>query len=143
VRCRGQGAGRECGVFFFQAEDGIRDFHVTGVQTCALPISEKDLADIKTAAEIDVDYLAVSFPRSADDMNYARSLMEAAGGKAGLVAKVERAEAVADDAVLDDIIRASDAVMVARGDLGVEIGDAALIGVQKRIIERSRALNKV
>jgi pyruvate kinase len=106
-------------------------------------LTEKDLADIKTAAEIDVDYLAVSFPRSAEDMNYARSLLEAAGGKAGLVSKIERAEAVADDAVLDDIIRASDAVMVARGDLGVEIGDAALIGVQKRIIERSRALNKV
>jgi len=106
-------------------------------------LTEKDMADIKTAAEIDVDYLAVSFPRSAEDMNLARKLMIAAGGKAGLVSKIERAEAVADNETLDDIIRASDAVMVARGDLGVEIGDAALIGVQKRIIERSRALNKV
>ncbi|MFO1388630.1 pyruvate kinase [Cellvibrio sp.] len=106
-------------------------------------LTDKDKADIKTAAEIDVDYLAVSFPRSAEDMNYARKLMEEAGGRAGLVSKVERAEAVADNETLDDIIRASDAVMVARGDLGVEIGDAALIGVQKRIIERSRALNKV
>ncbi len=106
-------------------------------------LTEKDMADIKTAAEIDVDYLAVSFPRSAEDMNLARKLMEEAGGRAGLVAKIERAEAVSDDQVLDDIIRASDAVMVARGDLGVEIGDAALIGVQKRIIQRSRALNKV
>ena len=106
-------------------------------------LTEKDMADIKTAAEIDVDYLAVSFPRSADDMNYARKLMLEAGGRAGLVSKVERAEAVADDETLDEIIRASDAVMVARGDLGVEIGDAALIGVQKRIIARSRALNKV
>jgi pyruvate kinase len=106
-------------------------------------LTEKDMADIKTAAEIDVDYLAVSFPRSAEDMNYARKLMLEAGGRAALVSKVERAEAVADDETLDDIIRASDAVMVARGDLGVEIGDAALIGVQKRIIARSRALNKV
>ncbi len=106
-------------------------------------LTEKDIADIKTAAEIDVDYLAVSFPRSADDMNFARKLMVAAGGRAGLVSKVERAEAVADDETLDGIILASDAVMVARGDLGVEIGDAALIGVQKRIIARSRALNKV
>ncbi|RZA06676.1 MAG: pyruvate kinase, partial [Moraxellaceae bacterium] len=106
-------------------------------------LTEKDMADIKTAAEIDVDYLAVSFPRSADDMNLARKLMEEAGGRAGLVSKIERAEAVADNETLDEIIRASDAVMVARGDLGVEIGDAALIGVQKRIIERSRALNKV
>lgn len=106
-------------------------------------LTEKDFADIKTAAEIDVDYLAVSFPRSADDMNQARKLLEEAGGRAGLVSKIERAEAVANDDILDEIIRASDAVMVARGDLGVEIGDAALIGVQKRIIARSRALNKV
>lgn len=107
-------------------------------------LTEKDLADIKTAASIDVDYLAVSFPRSAADMNKARELMRAAGGeKAGLVSKIERAEAVADDETLDEIIRASDAVMVARGDLGVEIGDESLIGVQKRIISRSRALNKV
>ncbi|MDQ2077187.1 pyruvate kinase [Marinimicrobium sp. ABcell2] len=107
-------------------------------------LTEKDMADIKTAADIGVDYLAVSFPRSADDMNRARELMRAAGGeKAGLVSKIERAEAVADDETLDGIINASDAVMVARGDLGVEIGDAALIGVQKHIIARSRALNKV
>jgi pyruvate kinase len=106
-------------------------------------LTEKDFADIITAAAIDVDYLAVSFPRCAEDMHQARRLMVAAGGKAALVSKIERAEAVANDDVLDDIIRASDAVMVARGDLGVEIGDAALIGVQKRIIERSRALNKV
>ncbi|WP_339897012.1 pyruvate kinase [uncultured Gilvimarinus sp.] len=106
-------------------------------------LTEKDFADIKTAAEIDVDYLAVSFPRSAEDMNTARRLLEEAGGKAGLVSKIERAEAVADDKTLDEIIAASDAVMVARGDLGVEIGDAALIGVQKRIIARSRAQNKV
>ena len=106
-------------------------------------LTEKDYVDIKTAADIDVDYLAVSFPRSAEDMNTARALLEAAGCKAGLVSKIERAEAVADNNTLDDIIRASDAVMVARGDLGVEIGDAALIGVQKHIIERCRALNKV
>ncbi|WP_027328971.1 pyruvate kinase [Marinimicrobium agarilyticum] len=107
-------------------------------------LTEKDIADIKTAAEIDVDYLAVSFPRSADDMNRARKLLNEAGNdRAGLVSKIERAEAVADDETLDSIIEASDAVMVARGDLGVEIGDESLIGVQKRIIERSRALNKV
>lgn len=105
-------------------------------------LTEKDLADIKTAAEIDVDYLAVSFPRSADDMNQARQLLTEAGGKAGLVSKIERAEAVADDDTLNSIIEASDAVMVARGDLGVEIGDEELIGVQKRIINFSRAKNR-
>ncbi|MEH6648917.1 MAG: pyruvate kinase [Motiliproteus sp.] len=109
----------------------------------AAALTDKDRQDIHTAAKIGVDYLAVSFPRDADDMHLARKLMNEAGGQAGLVSKIERAEAVADDAVLDAIILASDAVMVARGDLGVEIGDAELIGVQKHIINRSRALNRV
>ncbi len=106
-------------------------------------LTEKDLADIRLAAEIDVDYLAVSFPRCAEDIEQARSLLREAGGHAGLVAKIERAETVTDNNILDAIIRASDAVMVARGDLGVEIGDAELIGVQKHIISRARSLNKV
>ena len=105
-------------------------------------LTAKDRADIQLAAELAVDYLAVSFPREAADMQQARSLLEAAGGHAGLVAKIERAEAVAELSVLEDLIRASDAVMVARGDLGVEIGDAELIGIQKLIISRARALNK-
>ncbi|WP_019674300.1 pyruvate kinase [Arsukibacterium perlucidum] len=106
-------------------------------------LTDKDKADIITAAEIDVDFLAVSFPRSGDDMRLARELAQAAGSEARLMAKIERAEAVADNETLDDIIRASDAVMVARGDLGVEIGDAELVGQQKRIIARSRQLNRV
>lgn len=105
-------------------------------------LTEKDKADILTAAKIGVDFLAVSFPRDAADMNLARSLAEAAGCDALLVSKIERAEAVNDAQVLDDIIIASDVVMVARGDLGVEIGDAALVGKQKLIIERSRKLNR-
>lgn len=105
-------------------------------------LTDKDKADIKLAAEIKTDYVAVSFPRSADDMNEARRLLQEAGSNAHLVSKIERAEAVADDETLDGIILASDAVMVARGDLGVEIGDAALVGVQKRIILRSRQLNR-
>lgn len=106
-------------------------------------LTDKDKADIALAADIDVDYLAVSFPRCGDDLRLARELARAAGSEALIVSKVERAEAVADDETLDDIIRASDAVMVARGDLGVEIGDAALVGQQKRIIARSRQLNRV
>ncbi len=97
-------------------------------------LTDKDRDDIKLAASMEVDYLAVSFPRDAEDMHEARRLMEAAGGKSWLVAKIERAEAVADDEALDGLIHASDAVMVARGDLGVEIGDAELVGIQKRII---------
>ena len=105
-------------------------------------LTEKDMQDIKTAALMDVDYLAVSFPRTADDIKLAENLAKQAGCKCGMVAKIERAETVADDQVLDDIIIASAAVMVARGDLGVEIGDAELIGVQKKIIQRARALDR-
>jgi len=109
----------------------------------AKALTDKDKADIITAAEIKADYIAVSFPRDEHDMHEARALLKAAGSKAGLVAKIERAETIADDEILDNIIRASEVVMVARGDLAVEIGDAALVGVQKHIIQRSRSLNKV
>ncbi|MBM6551380.1 pyruvate kinase [Marinomonas ostreistagni] len=108
----------------------------------AAALTDKDKEDIKTAAALKADYLAVSFPRSAADLEEARELAHAAGLETGIVAKVERAEAVADDATLDAIIQASDAVMVARGDLGVEIGDAELIGVQKHMIKRCRQLNR-
>lgn len=106
-------------------------------------LTEKDKEDIITAAKMQVDYLAVSFPRSGADLDYARSLAVAAGCNAKICAKVERAETVASDEAIDDIINASDAVMVARGDLGVEIGDAELVGVQKKLIARSRQLNRV
>jgi pyruvate kinase len=100
------------------------------------------MEDIKVAAEMEVDYLAVSFPRSAEDIRFTQQLADAAGCKAGIVAKIERAEIVASNEILDEIIKASSAVMVARGDLGVEIGDAELIGVQKRIIQRARELDR-
>ena len=103
-------------------------------------LTDKDKADILVAAEMQADYIAVSFPRSADDIHYARQLLRDAGGYGGIIAKIERAEAVE---VLDEIIEASDAVMVARGDLGVEIGDAALPPIQKHIIQRARQLNRV
>ena len=105
-------------------------------------LTDKDRADIVTAAAIDVDYLAVSFPRNGDDIREARRLFQQAGGNAGLIAKIERAETVSCVEHIDEIIDASDGVMVARGDLGVEIGDAELIGIQKLIIDRARTLNK-
>ena len=105
--------------------------------------TEKDEADLITAAEIEVDYIAVSFPRSGDDMRHVRNLANQAGSKAQLLAKIERAEAVESVEAIDDIVLASDAVMVARGDLGVEIGDAELVGKQKLIIQRARTLNRV
>ncbi|MCV6612838.1 MAG: pyruvate kinase [Amphritea sp.] len=108
----------------------------------ASALTDKDKTDIQSAAEIGVDYLAVSFPRDAEDMQEARSLLAPTGSKAGLIAKIERAETVKNPEILDQIIQASDGVMVARGDLGVEIGDAELIGVQKHIIQRARKQNR-
>ncbi|MBG6248886.1 MULTISPECIES: pyruvate kinase [Symbiopectobacterium] len=106
-------------------------------------LTEKDKADILLAARMKVDFLAVSFPRTGDDLRYARRLAREAGCQAAIVAKVERAETVATPENMDDMILAADAIMVARGDLGVEIGDAALVGVQKRLIQRSRQLNRL
>ncbi|MFD0706354.1 pyruvate kinase [Photorhabdus akhurstii] len=106
-------------------------------------LTEKDKEDIITAARIGVDYLAVSFPRTGEDLNYARRLARDAGCETQIVAKVERAESVSSDKTIDEIILASDVVMVARGDLGVEIGDPELVGVQKKLIRRARQLNRV
>jgi len=103
-------------------------------------ISERDRDDIRFAAEEGVDYMAVSFARDADDIKQARSLMRAAGGDARIVAKIERHEAIDN---LGGIIDASDAVMVARGDLGVEMGYAEITGLQKTIIHETRTRNRV
>ncbi|OGS97145.1 MAG: pyruvate kinase [Gallionellales bacterium RIFCSPLOWO2_02_FULL_57_47] len=146
--------------------DGMLEFHVTGVKgsqiickvvrggvlsnnkginrkgggLTAPALTDKDKEDIKTAALIKADYLAVSFPRSGDDMRLARELMNAAGGRSLLMAKIERAEAIP---ALSDIIDASDAIMVARGDLSVEVGDATVPGLQKRMIKMARAKNRL
>ncbi|MCK3654566.1 pyruvate kinase [Pasteurellaceae bacterium Macca] len=106
-------------------------------------LTDKDKQDIKLAAQIGVDYLAVSFPQSSADLHYARELAKEAGLETKIVAKVERAETVATEEAMNDIILGADVIMVARGDLGVEIGDAALVGVQKKLIRRSRKLNRV
>jgi pyruvate kinase len=103
-------------------------------------LTDKDREDIRTAAALKVDYLAVSFARDAADMNEARALLREAGGHALLCAKIERAEAIEN---LVQVVRASDAVMVARGDLGVEMGYAELAGLQKRIIQEARHQNRV
>lgn len=103
-------------------------------------ITDHDRELIKVAAQMEVDFIAVSFCRTAEDIEQARALAQAAGSDAALVAKIERAEAVAN---LGEIIDASDVVMVARGDLGVETGDAELPGLQKRIIRESLARDKV
>ncbi|MBN8441136.1 MAG: pyruvate kinase [Thauera sp.] len=103
-------------------------------------LTAKDMDDIKTAAQIGVDFVAVSFPKNAADMYMARQLMRAAGGDALLIAKIERTEAVAN---LDEILEASDGIMVARGDLAVEVGDAAVPALQKKMLRAARDRNKL
>jgi len=103
-------------------------------------LTAKDMDDIRTAAKIGVDFVAVSFPKSAADMYMARQLLRAAGGKALLIAKIERVEAVAN---LDEILDASDGIMVARGDLAVEVGDAAVPALQKKMLRAARDKNKL
>lgn len=106
----------------------------------AAALTDKDREDIRVAAAMGADYVAISFPRCADDIHEARELLREAGGHGCIVAKIERAEAL--DA-LEEIIEAADAVMIARGDLGVEIGDAELPAVQKRIIRVARSHDRV
>ena len=105
-------------------------------------LTAKDMEDIKTSARLNADYLAVSFPKSGADMYMARELMRAAGGRAFLIAKIERAEAVGHDALID-IMRGSDGIMVARGDLAVEVGDASVPALQKKMIRLAREQNKL
>ncbi len=131
ARCRVQVGGR------LSDSKGINK---QGGGLSAPALTDKDRADIVFAAAIEADYLAVSFVRSAEDVFEARRLLHEAGGRADIISKIERAEAV--DAI-DGIIEASEAIMIARGDLGVEIGDAELPAVQKRLIKKARSGNKV
>lgn len=121
---------------------GGKGINKRGGGLSAAALTAKDRDDITLAAELGVDFLAVSFPRSAEDMVQARELAAAAGLDCRLVAKLERAEAVADERTLTDLILASDAVMVARGDLGIEIDYPALMGVQKFVLAEARRLGR-
>ncbi len=107
-------------------------------------LTAKDMEDIKTAMSFQADYVAVSFPKSATDMEMARQLCDVAAApyrhRPGLIAKIERAEAIPR---LEEILRASDGIMVARGDLAVEVGNAAVPALQKRMIKMARAHDKL
>jgi pyruvate kinase len=103
-------------------------------------LTDKDRRDIQRAAELGLDFLSVSFARNADDIAEARALLRAAGGQGHIVAKIERAEAVQN---IRSIIDASDVIMVARGDLAVEVGYAAMTGLQKGLIRLARSRNRV
>ncbi|MBL8314701.1 MAG: pyruvate kinase [Rubrivivax sp.] len=107
-------------------------------------LTAKDMEDIRTAMAFQADYVAVSFPKNATDMEMARQLANVAGEatrhKPSMIAKIERSEAIPH---LESILRASDGIMVARGDLAVEVGNAAVPALQKRMIRMARALDKV
>lgn len=117
-----------------------KGINLQGGGLSAPALTEKDKEDIKSAAKLEADYVAISFPKTADDIIQARKLLREAGGYGAIVSKIERAEALD---VIDEIILASDAIMVARGDLGVEIGDAELPAVQKDLIAKARAMDRV
>jgi pyruvate kinase len=103
-------------------------------------LTAKDMDDIKTAVGFAADFVAVSFPKNASDMYMARELCRAAGGRALMIAKIERFEAIGN---LEEILKASDGIMVARGDLAVEVGDAAVPALQKRMIRMAKELNRL
>ncbi|MEZ5570498.1 MAG: pyruvate kinase [Halioglobus sp.] len=106
-------------------------------------LTAKDLTDIDSLSEVHPDFVAVSFVSNAGDIFQTRRLLEQHRLYPAIIAKIERAEVVADDETLNGILVAADGVMVARGDLGVEVGDAQLIGIQKELITRARDMDRV
>lgn len=106
-------------------------------------LTDKDKADIRSMESIQPDFVAVSFVASVNDIDEARDLLNEVSVNAAIIAKIERAEVVAESALLDDIIDACEGVMVARGDLGIEVGDAQLIGIQKDLISRTRKRDRM
>ncbi|MFK7816804.1 MAG: pyruvate kinase [Gammaproteobacteria bacterium] len=117
-----------------------KGINLQGGGISAPALTDKDRVDIEHAIELDVDYLAISFARSADDINVAKKLFVDGGGNAGIIAKVERVEALE---AIDEILDAVDAIMIGRGDLGVEIGDAEVPGVQKSLIDLAHKKNRL
>ncbi|NOQ65026.1 MAG: pyruvate kinase [Methyloprofundus sp.] len=118
-----------------------KGINLLGGGLSAAALTPKDKEDILTIGKIKADFVAISFPRCAEDLNEARRLLADVDCYASIVAKVERAEAMIPE-TMDEIILASDVIMVARGDLGVEIGDANLPSAQKTLIKRSRELDR-
>ena len=115
-----------------------KGINLRGGGLSASALTEKDKQDIVTAAKADADYVAISFPVNADDVRETKRLLEEAGSNASVIAKIERAESLQDQ-VITEIIQESAGIMVARGDLGVEIGDPQLPAQQKRLILLARA----
>jgi pyruvate kinase len=132
----------QCLVIIGGALSAGKGINLKGGGLSAAALADKDLEDLRFLGTQDIDYVALSFVQNAADIQHARMLMAMSDSRAGLIAKIERADAVSSDENVDELIMASDGIMVARGDLGIEIGDAALMGMQKRLIQRARELNR-
>ena len=129
-----------CVVIYTCVLSNNKGINLKGGGLSAPSLTEKDKEDLKAAVAMKVDYVALSFARTAQDVINCRELVLKAGGDAGIVTKIERAEAIEN---IDEIIEASDVIMVARGDLGVEMGDAELPALQKSLIKNARNKNRV
>ena len=129
----------KCEVLIGGVLSDSKGINLQGGGLSAAALTEKDKKDLKHGIKIGADYFAVSFVRMADDILEARKLLDAQGSNASIIAKFERAEALEN---AESIIKVSDAIMIARGDLGVEIGDAALPPVQKRLIKQARVMDR-
>jgi len=129
-----------CTVIYSCELSNNKGINLKGGGLSAPALTDKDKEDLVAAVAMDVDYVALSFARTAADVNQCRELVVAEGSDAGIVTKVERAEAIEN---IDEIVEASDVIMVARGDLGVEMGDAELPALQKSLIKKARAMNRV
>ena len=129
-----------CTVIYTCELSNNKGINLKGGGLSAPALTKKDKEDLKAAVSMEVDYVALSFACTAADVNECRALVRAEGSDASIVTKVERAEAIKN---IDEIIEASDVIMVARGDLGVEMGDAELPALQKSLIKKARNKNKV
>ncbi len=129
-----------CIVLYTAVLSNNKGINLKGGGLSAPALTDKDKEDLKAAVSMEVDYVALSFARTADEVRQCRELVKAAGSDASIITKVERAEAIEN---IDEIIDASDVIMVARGDLGVEMGDAELPALQKDLIKKARRKNKV
>ena len=116
-----------------------KGMNLRGGGLSAASLTKKDRKDLKHAMKIGVDFIAISFVRNAEDIHLARKLIEDEGGNAGIIAKIERSEALDN---IEAIIEASELIMIARGDLGVEIGDASLPPIQKQLVKLSREMDR-
>lgn len=128
-----------CIVLYSCVLSNNKGINLKGGGLSAPALTDKDKADLKAAAAMNVDFMALSFARTAADVEQCRALVKAEGSDASIVTKVERAEAIDH---IEEIVEASDVIMVARGDLGVEMGDAELPALQKSLIKTARSKNK-